>query len=134
MYLQNYMLLYGWVNMKLYLSCILNLVVCCRKIKASCNYSFNPSHYNSFPPRWYPDCFYISSNQREKLLNTHMHDLSAGRTRHRTGRVLAITLPIAGAILALIVLTCFCFWRRRTPARKASPVPCKLSFFRIFYL
>uniref|UniRef100_A0A0E0I1Y2 Uncharacterized protein n=1 Tax=Oryza nivara TaxID=4536 RepID=A0A0E0I1Y2_ORYNI len=46
-----------------------------------------------------------------------------GRTRHRTGRVLAITLPIAGAILALIVLTCFCFWRRRTPARKASPVP-----------
>ncbi|KAF0905219.1 hypothetical protein E2562_001008 [Oryza meyeriana var. granulata] len=46
-----------------------------------------------------------------------------GRTRHRTGRVLAITLPIAGATLALIVLTCFWFWRRRTPARKASSVP-----------
>uniref|UniRef100_A0A0E0LLR9 Uncharacterized protein n=1 Tax=Oryza punctata TaxID=4537 RepID=A0A0E0LLR9_ORYPU len=30
-----------------------------------------------------------------------------GRTRHRTGRVLAITLPIAGAVLAPIVLTCF---------------------------
>ncbi|XP_006658656.2 cysteine-rich receptor-like protein kinase 10 [Oryza brachyantha] len=48
---------------------------------------------------------------------------SGGKTTHRTGRILAITLPIAGAVLALIVLTCFCFWRKRTTARKASSVP-----------
>uniref|UniRef100_A0A0E0LLS4 Uncharacterized protein n=1 Tax=Oryza punctata TaxID=4537 RepID=A0A0E0LLS4_ORYPU len=46
--------------------------------------------------------------------------ISKGRTRHRTGRILAITLPIAGAALAFIALTCFCFWRKRTPANKAS--------------
>ncbi|EEC82215.1 hypothetical protein OsI_26359 [Oryza sativa Indica Group] len=48
---------------------------------------------------------------------------SEGRTRHRTGRILAITLPIAGAALVFIVLTCFCFRRKRTPANKASPLP-----------
>uniref|UniRef100_A0A0D9YZF2 Uncharacterized protein n=1 Tax=Oryza glumipatula TaxID=40148 RepID=A0A0D9YZF2_9ORYZ len=48
---------------------------------------------------------------------------SEGRTRHRTGRILAITLPIAGAALAFIALTCFCFRRKRTPANKASSLP-----------
>lgn len=48
---------------------------------------------------------------------------SEGRTSHRTGRILAITLPIAGAALAFIALTCFCFRRKRTPANKASSLP-----------
>uniref|UniRef100_A0A0D9WYW7 Protein kinase domain-containing protein n=1 Tax=Leersia perrieri TaxID=77586 RepID=A0A0D9WYW7_9ORYZ len=51
-------------------------------------------------------------------------DSSTGGTTPRTGRVLAITLPIVGAILALVVLTCFCFWRR-TSARKDSSMPFK---------
>uniref|UniRef100_A0A0D9WZX7 Uncharacterized protein n=1 Tax=Leersia perrieri TaxID=77586 RepID=A0A0D9WZX7_9ORYZ len=54
--------------------------------------------------------------------------ISQGRkTTHRTGRVLAITLPIAGAMLALVVFACFCSWTRRTSARKASSVPLPCS-------
>uniref|UniRef100_A0A0A9C1S9 Protein kinase domain-containing protein n=1 Tax=Arundo donax TaxID=35708 RepID=A0A0A9C1S9_ARUDO len=45
-----------------------------------------------------------------------------GTTRHRTGRVLAIAVPLAAAILALTV-ACFCFWRRRAAARKPSAIP-----------
>ncbi|VAI41207.1 unnamed protein product [Triticum turgidum subsp. durum] len=39
----------------------------------------------------------------------------AGRSRHRTGLVLAITLPTAAALLLLISM-CVCFWRRSKPA------------------
>ncbi|CAN6358082.1 unnamed protein product [Urochloa humidicola] len=42
--------------------------------------------------------------------------------RDRTGLVLAIALPVAAAILALIV-TCFCFWRRTAAAQKDSEKP-----------
>ncbi|KAG8036290.1 hypothetical protein GUJ93_ZPchr0182g2750 [Zizania palustris] len=50
-------------------------------------------------------------------------EITEGRTRHKAGRVLAITLPIAAAILALLGLTCFCFLRRRRTSTKASSVP-----------
>ncbi|KAL5197960.1 hypothetical protein ABZP36_001472 [Zizania latifolia] len=55
-------------------------------------------------------------------------EITEGRTRHKAGRVLAITLPIAAAILALLVLTCFCFLRKRRTARKASSVPRNTAF------
>ncbi|KAM0845532.1 hypothetical protein ACQ4PT_056309 [Festuca glaucescens] len=44
------------------------------------------------------------------------------RTRHRTGLILAITLPIAAALL-LLIATCVCFWRRRKQAERKPLVP-----------
>ncbi|XP_051215519.1 cysteine-rich receptor-like protein kinase 10 [Lolium perenne] len=49
-----------------------------------------------------------------------------GRTRHRTGLILAITLPIAAALL-LLVVTCVCFWRRRKQAERKPLVPCSTN-------
>nr|ACG26596.1 receptor-like serine-threonine protein kinase [Zea mays] len=44
-----------------------------------------------------------------------------GTTGNKTGRVLAITLPIVAAVLATIVL-CSCLWRKRkTPGKSALP-------------
>ncbi|XP_047062528.1 cysteine-rich receptor-like protein kinase 10 [Lolium rigidum] len=45
-----------------------------------------------------------------------------GRARHRTGLILAITLPIAAALL-LLSATCVCFWRRRKQAKRKPSVP-----------
>ncbi|CAL4903527.1 unnamed protein product [Urochloa decumbens] len=42
-----------------------------------------------------------------------------GSTRHKTGRVLTIAVPLAAAVLALTA-ACFCFWSRRTPAQNMS--------------
>ncbi|KAG2598552.1 cysteine-rich receptor-like protein kinase 10 [Panicum virgatum] len=45
-----------------------------------------------------------------------------GGTRDRTGRILAITLPLAAAVLA-VTMICFCFRSRRTPAQNHSGKP-----------
>lgn len=52
------------------------------------------------------------------LFNAHL----TGTTGNKTGRVLAIALPIVAAILATIVI-CSCLWRRKrkTPGRSSLP-------------
>ncbi|CAL4903526.1 unnamed protein product [Urochloa decumbens] len=47
---------------------------------------------------------------------------SQRRRKHRTGRVLAIAVPLAAATLGLTVI-CFCFWSMRTATHKSSGKP-----------
>ncbi|KAL6864854.1 hypothetical protein ACP4OV_016005 [Aristida adscensionis] len=55
-----------------------------------------------------------------KVNMTQPAPMGQGTVRNRKQKVLVIAVPSAAALLALSTVACFWFWRRRTPAIKAS--------------